>query len=554
MSSPRIDLVWLGAAPPPRWQVGEVLRCEAEVGPLAAWMDRLAGNAAADGFLFWASDLPLPSPDLVLRTFALPGDLWHAGLRLGQSGLPGTIDFVWPTWMLNRDPDPGILATSWRLSLRSCLMRSEVLRRLGGLRSDFRSLEIASLELGHRYIMRGALARHVPSLLPGGTAAPPSAPSLEDELRFIYHRFGKFWTRWCALRAVRTRYASARSVVKALRSVISRGRPAEPPPLRSEPLDLSQADGQARVTVLIPTLDRYTFLRPLLHQLRSQTIRPLEILVIDQTPAHRRADTLEQEFPDLPLSVVFRDRAGQCSSRNAGLLQAEGDYVLFLDDDDEVPPDLIARHLASLARHRAEVSCGVAEETGAGPLPEAFRLARASDVFPTNNVLIRRDILQHSGLFDLAYERGARADRDLGMRIYLSGALMVLHPEIPVVHHHAPSGGLRAHGARVVTYASSASRLTHRHLPSATEIYLARRYFTPRQVRESVWRRAVSTLSARGGPIRRLAKLLLGIVLLPDTFVSIRRSSREAAELARRYPEIPFPPPSPGNQKGRASA
>jgi hypothetical protein len=125
---------------------------------------------------------------------------------------------------------------------------------------------------------------------------------------------------------------------------------------------------------------------------------------------------------------------------------------LFVDDDDEVPADLVEKHLQSLTRFRNEVSCGVAEEDGAGPLPEAFRLVRSSDVFPTTASLIAKDVLARSGLFDLGHR--ARAPADLGMRLYLSGCLMVLNPEIKALHHHAPSGGRRTHGARI-TYASS---------------------------------------------------------------------------------------------------
>ena len=43
--------------------------------------------------------------------------------------------------------------------------------------------------------------------------------------------------------------------------------------------------------------------------------------------------------------------------------------------------------------------------------------------------MIRKSLLQDSGLFDLAYDRGQRADHDLGMRLYLNGAFMVRTPQ-----------------------------------------------------------------------------------------------------------------------------
>lgn len=539
----RVDLVWLDGADAPPWPAGRVIRAEGRPWTLARVISEELTRTEAQAWLFWSSRLGPPDAAKVEEALARPGDVWHAGLRLGLGGLPATIDFVAPTWMLNRDPSPAIEATSWRLSLEACLVRTEVLRRLGGVRPEFETLAAGALELGHRWIMRGALMRHAPWLLPEVSSGAPQLP-LEDAMRFVYYRFGRFWLRWSLLRAVLTKGAGLRDA-RAIRLRLERESVlVAPPPLReasgaglSEPRAFRET-----VTVLIPTVDRYPYLEKLLANLQRQTVRPLEILVVDQTSAGRRRKDLAASFPDLPLRVFHLDRAGQCSSRNTGLDAARGDYVLFLDDDDEVAPDLIARHLESLERFRSDVSSGVAEEDGAGPLPEAFRLIRASDVFPTNNSLIVKKALLRSGLFDLTYDRGARADADLGMRLYLGGCLMVLNPEIQVLHHHAPTGGLRTHGARVITYASSRKRLTHRHIPATTEIYLARRFFSPRQVREMLWLQTAATFAFKGAPLRRMLKVLVGAALLPDTLRQVRRRNRNAGALLREGPKIPALP------------
>src|SRR5439155_11865139 len=206
-------------------------------------------------------------------------------------------------------------------------------------------------------------------------------------------------------------------------------------------------------------------------------------------------------------------------------------------------PDLIELHLRTLVEFGVEVSSGVADEVGAGPLPAEFSLLRASDVFPTNNTMIRREVLGHSGLFDLAYTRGQRADGDLGMRIYLTGARMVLNSDISVLHHHAASGGLRKHKARAVTYASSRKRLVDRNLPTPTEIYLGNRYFSEVQVREKVWLRVLGTFSARGGRFRKATKICVSAILLPHTLGVIRKNWKKATALLDEFPQIPEVPP-----------
>ena len=116
---------------------------------------------------------------------------------------------------------------------------------------------------------------------------------------------------------------------------------------------------------------------------------------------------------------------------------------------------------------------------------------------------------------------------------------MILNPEIRVLHHHAPSGGLRVHKARMVTYASSRQNLLLRHLPAISDIYLGKRYFTNKQVYEGLWLSAFATYSIRGGMGRKLLKALISTILLPNTIWKIRQRYQEAGELLKVFPQIP---------------
>lgn len=116
---------------------------------------------------------------------------------------------------------------------------------------------------------------------------------------------------------------------------------------------------------------------------------------------------------------------------------------------------------------------------------------------------------------------------------------MVLSPTIDVLHHRAPSGGLRTHKARINTYAASRQSLWVRHLPSATEYYLGARYFTSRQRRECELIRFLGTFSVRGSVGRKLAKLVISAWNLPGTMRASRRRRLEAVEMLKRFPEIP---------------
>jgi glycosyltransferase involved in cell wall biosynthesis len=535
-----IDLVWLGHASPPVWESGRVhLVPDPSPGSVADLIRSKAVSSPAAAWFFRDARLGVPDEAYLNRLLDRRIDVWHAGLKLGTAGAPGMIDFVQPTWMLNRDPEPDIEASSWRLSLRSCLIRTDVLRRMRGPSPEFRSLDGAALEMGHRWIKRGVFVRHDPRLV--GELHPPAPVvlSLEDEFRFIRMRFGRKWLAWAAARASMTGYCGASRALLAWRAVKRMESPPLEPPYPSPEDSELEATGHDSVSVLVPTIDRYPYLCTLLGQLARQTVPPLQVIVVDQTPAEARDRTIESWVPGLPLQVIHMERAGQCSSRNLGINVAKGRYILLLDDDVEIEPDLIERHLRSLRRHEADASCGVADEAGAGPPGEAFSMYRISDVFPAGNTLIRKDVLTRSGLFDLAYDLGQRADGDLGTRIYLSGALMVLNPTTSVFHHHAPRGGLRVHKARVITYASSRTSVRHRHLPSAFEIYLWRRYFSARQAREAMWMRLGGTFSTRRHGSARVLKVVTSLIAFPSTLAIAWRRVREADRLAERFPIIP---------------
>lgn len=534
-----INLIWIGPGKNlPKWNLGETHvtsdnpRQVYETLQLSRQSDPLA-------WLFWDEALGEPEKERIQKALQGRGNLWHAGLRFGMAGRPGLMNFVKQTWMLIRDPDPNQEASSWRLSLRACLIQGEVLRQMGFINPDFETLDAASLELGHRYVSRGVITRHVPWLVSEEKSLPEQVIPFMDEVRVVFNRFGRNWTRWALLRSALTHSNALGEVLPAWRKLPQLRRISSSNSFERDSKTPMNESEERNVTILIPTLERYPYLKTLLQQLRQQTVKPLEIIVVDQTPKQERDLTIENEFKDLPMRYFYLNEAGQCSSRNFGLRLAKGKYILFLDDDDEVPETLIESHLKNLREFQADVSSGIANEVGAGTLPENFTFMRVSDVFPTNNTLIHRCVLDQSGLFDLAYEKGQRADGDLGMRVYLSGALMMLNPEITVLHHHAPRGGLRAHKARVITYASSRQRLNHRHLPSITEIYLAKRYFNAQQVRELLWVRVLGTFSIQGGPFKKLGKALISLLYLPNTIREIRKRRLAADHMLLTFPQIP---------------
>ena len=243
----KIDVVCLSdSVQAPEWRNGRLFCCDPTPSKLNPIIEANLETSTAEAWLFWDACLPLPPADLLSSLLSGPDDVWHAGLLLGTAGQPNFIDFVNPTWMHNCDPPANIEATSWRLSLRACLVRTEVLRQLGGPNSAFDSLDAAALELGHRYLRRGAFVRHTPALLPHPVKEPSLDLPLTDQLRFLKLCYGERWLRWACLRAVISRTASLPGILQAYRraaKIFPDKQPVHLPPGRPDRFSASQWQG-----------------------------------------------------------------------------------------------------------------------------------------------------------------------------------------------------------------------------------------------------------------------------------------------------------------------
>lgn len=549
----RIDLIRIGTGASPRdgWTHGSATSARADLHAVTTALADVLNpvddsepatglSAAIDAVLVLDEQFPLPSEDLLHRLLDGPADVWHGGLTLGLGDQPVLWDHVEPTSMFSAPLDPTIEATSWRVSMRALLVRTAVLEQLGGPAGSFDTLTGAGLEMGLRWIRAGALVRHVPDLVTAD-AAPDRPPSTADGLRLIGMRRGRTWAGWTVLRALRVHEVTPAQIVplarQALRSPVAPLPHYEPP---SGPDRTGRTDRS--VSVILPTVDRYSYLEPLLHQLAEQSVAPHEVLIIDQTPLdHRRQDLADVE-PGLPVTVIEIPTPGQCTARNAALERSTGELLLFLDDDLDIPPALIEDHLRLLVDGIDAVS-GAVDDATAGPPPEGFRHRRNSDVLPAGNTLLRRSAMERSGMFDPAYDHGPRADHDVGMRLHLSGAVLLYDPSVEVFHHHAPAGGLRTHGARRVTRAGSRRSLTQRDLPAATQLYLGRRYFTNRQIAEGRLISLVGMLNGDGSRSQRFSRAAIQLALLPSSIRRWRDADRSAVAMIAALTPIPTLPP-----------
>ena len=107
------------------------------------------------------------------------------------------------------------------------------------------------------------------------------------------------------------------------------------------------------VSVVVPAHNASATLRDALESIRVQTYPPLEVIVVDDGSTDDTAHIAASFGP--PVRVISKTNGGTASARNAGVAEASGDIVAFLDADD-VYTTTHLNEIASLLRDRADLA------------------------------------------------------------------------------------------------------------------------------------------------------------------------------------------------------
>ena len=105
------------------------------------------------------------------------------------------------------------------------------------------------------------------------------------------------------------------------------------------------------VSVIIPTFKRSNFILRAIESVLNQTYENIEIIIVDDNEGDNEFSKLTKKilkrFIDNGEIVYVKHRTnkGISAARNTGIKKAKGDYIAFLDDDDEFLPKKIELQL-----------------------------------------------------------------------------------------------------------------------------------------------------------------------------------------------------------------
>ncbi len=273
--------------------------------------------------------------------------------------------------------------------------------------------------------------------------------------------------------------------------------------LAGHPWEARQSAGSNAVSVIIPNYNGVALLPACLEALRAQTLRPHEVIVVDDASTDGSCELVRARFPWVRL-ITLAANGGFCRAANEGLRAAQGELLALLNNDAE--PDLgwLAALLSALEGHPEVGACasrmlfsddrgrlnsaglfmrvdGMSRDIGFGE-PDGPQFSVPAMVFGASGgaALYRRELLQDVGLFDeelVAYGE----DVDLAFRAQWRGWACLYVPSAVVYHRLGATYGresastafYRSRNTLTVLLKCMPGRVLWRHWPAilAAQVY-----------------------------------------------------------------------------------
>ena len=193
-----------------------------------------------------------------------------------------------------------------------------------------------------------------------------------------------------------------------------------------------------------------------LREVIAQKTDNIEIIVVDQTKNHE-LNTTKFLNETLPLIKYIKQEPSLTKARNRALREAQGNILIFIDDDVRLSRDFINQHIKAhqagyqvvqgrvlLEKHKKNALC---PQMMSSSLKIKGRndcaVTGATNTLTGCNFSIEKSVVEAIGFFDEMFQGIAiREDADYGIRCFRGGMKMIFWSGAELVHLRSPTGGV----------------------------------------------------------------------------------------------------------------
>ncbi|MDD5216617.1 MAG: glycosyltransferase family A protein [Candidatus Omnitrophica bacterium] len=216
-----------------------------------------------------------------------------------------------------------------------------------------------------------------------------------------------------------------------------------------------------KVSIIIPTRDRTTYLKRAIKSVLAQTYRNYEIIVVQNGPVEHSKQLVQKMIRHgAPMRYVHKLKADPVNARNTGIRASKSDYIAFLDDDDEWLPTKLEIQIHALMKNArlGLIACSSivlnqhhqnrnARGHFQGRISLKILLTKGCIIPSLSNILTRKTCLDRIGYFDARFP--IANDYDLYLRMAQHYALWMTSD--PLVRSHQHKSNMTKKASQVFT-------------------------------------------------------------------------------------------------------
>lgn len=203
------------------------------------------------------------------------------------------------------------------------------------------------------------------------------------------------------------------------------------------------------ISVIIPAYNREKSIERCLNSIINQTYKPLEIIVVDDCSTDDTVSKVKEYKCDYLRVIECKENHGAQRARNIGIREAKGDWIAFLDSDDEWYPDKLENQIKALEKTKYTVCSGGALVKRGNTCYEWFCQGKSGDVYEDilsfstyiffSALLVKKDCLADIGYLD----EKVPAYQELDTAIQLLKTEKLAYVEKPLfIYHYMEAGSI----------------------------------------------------------------------------------------------------------------
>ena len=104
-----------------------------------------------------------------------------------------------------------------------------------------------------------------------------------------------------------------------------------------------------KISVIIPTYNRFNSIGRALDSILGQTYKPHEIIIVDDGSTDGTRELIRDQYPSI--KYFYQSRSGVSKARNKGIVESKAKWIAFLDSDDQWQPNKLEEQKNNLRQN-----------------------------------------------------------------------------------------------------------------------------------------------------------------------------------------------------------